>query len=120
MAQIESRCSDCGTALMNDESSLRIDEEIPCEGPGGHSWSDDDPLSRLEAKISATDEARAIDSEDNQNWQWIEIATDDPDPIGASELIADWAQEEGFQFLGIGKGDDADGPASLRFNKQKE
>jgi len=97
-------CADCG-----DEST---EEHNRRRGEGEHDWSDADPLSRLEARISAMADAGVIKRSDSEEWQWVEIELE-RDVATASEIAGGAAQEEGFAFVGID-----DGP-TVRFNRQK-
>jgi len=93
--------------LDGDQHRSRVD----------HDWSDDDPLARLEARVLASDEMMRVDSEDNDDWQWVEVGLDSGeghDPVGSSESLSNWVAEEGFSFNGVGEGDN-----TVRFNRKK-
>lgn len=114
-------CRECGIEADETERT-RVDHEVMCEGnERGHDWSDDDPISRAVARMkSSVVDTHVVDSEENASWWWIEVVVDDPDVVGGSEVVADAAQAEGFEFIGVGKGDKADGTPSMRFNKPRD
>lgn len=120
MSEFDSVCANCGVEADNNEKT-KMDHEVACEaGSDGHDWSDDDPMSRALARMACSTMAHTVvdtSDDDNENWQWFEVSLDDHDEVGASEMIAGDAQEEGFSFVGVDETDD--GTTTLRFNRQK-
>jgi len=115
-------CAGCGIPMASDYERHRFMEEGGgCSGNGGgdHDWSDDDPLSRAEARMTAsTYDLSIVDDSDNEAWQWFEVSLDDHDEVGASEHAAQEAPKEGFAFLGVDETES--GETTLRFNRAKD
>lgn len=119
MSETESVCKNCGIIAGEHDSIARINAEEPCESPGGHDWSDDDPMARVLAKLSCwTDEAPLVEKSDGDGWQWFEVALEDHDEVGASESVASAAQAEGFSFTGVDEAES--GATTLRFSREKD
>jgi len=124
MSEIDFICARCGAEAWDRSDRAEIDRDVACADEDGdpglrhdHDWSDDDSLSRLEARVLASDEMMRIDAEDNESWQWIEVGINGGqgfDPIGASEGLANWIKAEGFSFVGVGEGENV-----VRFNRKK-
>lgn len=117
MAQSTIVCSNCGVETTYGDAMMY--DRDGCEVRGGHDWSDDDPLARLEAHVSASAGMEVYDSEDNEGWQWIEVDLTDHDRVAASEGLANLAFGEGFGFIGVSEESDDSAGETLRFNRQK-
>lgn len=110
-------CSECGIIAENRPDQRMLEAEESCGARSNHEWSGPDPLSRALARVEAsTFEVELVDSETNNSWQWFEVHLADHDEVGASEVVADCAQAEGFKFVGVGE---SAAGATIRFNRKR-
>lgn len=115
MTEIDHVCKDCGSKALHSSDRTMIDHEEPCGDGGGHDWSADDPLARLEARVLSASGLMRIDCGGGDDWSWIEVGITDHDKVGMSEFLADEAHEEGFKMCGLGESE-----GNVRFHRKKD
>lgn len=72
------------------------------------------PLTNVRRELNKDDAFDIIDSEDNEDFVWIEVQVNAMSKVGMSEALATIMQTEGFKFIGFGEDEN-----TARFNRQK-